>query len=124
MARGAPWHCRSTSTLYDPRHRGMFVGKPVRRIVEIVDLSLRVRFGAARHLPDRTVRITGGNILVGNRECPCEVDALHLLWGLAPVRGNEEQSKHQYPDEIPHQYQRPHQRPLVICGCYQLPVEL
>src|SRR6202035_4701666 len=80
----------------------------------------RVRFAAAGYLPDRAVRITGRNILVGNWEGPCEVDALHMLWGLGPERGNKEQSKHQYPDEIPHQ----HQRPLVICGCYKLPVEL
>src|SRR5258708_8900038 len=101
MARGASRRLCSPSVLNDLRHRAMLFGKPIRRIVEVVYLSLGVRLGAAWYFSDRAI-VFGWKILVGDREGPGQVHAIPLLWRLTSEPRNENQSNRHNPHHLPH----------------------
>ena len=69
----------------------MLVGKPVRRIYEIVDLILRVRLAAARDVLRADSFIYNGLNLVANGKRPRNIREMPWLRGLSanPQSGNE-----------------------------------
>src|SRR4030081_722079 len=107
MTGGAPRRLCSLSVLNDLRHRAMLFGKPIRRIIEIVYLSLGVRLGAAWYFSNCAI-VLGWKILVRDRESPCQVHAIPLLWRFTCERRYEKQTKRRDPNDIPHA--RPHRR--------------
>jgi hypothetical protein len=77
------------------RHRGMFAGKPVWRIYEIVNLFLSVNLGAARDMLRAAPFIYNGLNLVADGKRPWNIRELPLFRGLSPnpQNGNEREDQ-------------------------------
>ena len=84
--------------------RHVLVGKPVRRIVNIVDLALRVRFLAARNMFDHAI-VFGRKIRRGFWKRPREVHPIDPsgIGRLTSKCGNKEQTNRHDEDQNPHE---------------------
>ena len=88
-----------------PRHRRVLIGKPVRRILDVVNLILSVDFGAARDMNRPAPVIQNGLNFIPYRKRPRNIREMPWLRGLScdPQKGDKckRQGANKNPGESP-----------------------
>src|SRR5690349_14713096 len=95
MARSAAEYAALGPVSDHFRHRGVLVGKPVRRILEIVNLVLGVGLITPRHVERAVSFIQYGLDFIAYRKRPWNIGKLPFLGGLSSTGDDWKECKHQ-----------------------------